>query len=81
MFTKNEWIVLHLVQQSMSAEARIFLVLDWAQYVKTHSDKNWSKIQNIIIHHELINMPQLSVEAYLRKKGEIYFKRRLNRHS
>ena len=41
-------------------EDRMNFVKFWAEYVKSHSDEEWSKQQNIIIDSQIIN----SIEFY-----------------
>ena len=36
-----------------NAEDRINFVKYWANYVKTHSDKDWSRQQNIVINGQI----------------------------
>ncbi|MBS3155264.1 hypothetical protein J4404_02065 [Candidatus Woesearchaeota archaeon] len=51
-------------------EDRINFVEYWANYVKNHSDKVWSKQQNILINSQIKNArnSKLSKEAYLNIK-------------
>lgn len=41
----------------------------WAAYVRTHSDQEWSKQQNVIINSALASST-LTREQYLKLKGE-----------
>jgi len=43
----------------------------WANYVKTHSDKDWSKQQNILINSVLKSATQLPREKYLELKKKV----------
>lgn len=54
-------------------EDRINFVEYWANYVKGHSDKVWSKQQNILINSQIKNArnAKLSKEAYLNIKKKI----------
>jgi hypothetical protein len=36
-----------------NAEERLDFVRYWAEYVKTHPDKEWSKAQNVIINGQI----------------------------
>ena len=36
-------------------EDRMNFVKFWAEYIKTHSDKEWSKQQNILINSQIKN--------------------------
>jgi len=38
-------------------EDRINFVKYWANYVKTHSDKEWSSQQNIVIDSQMMQLP------------------------
>ena len=51
---------------------RLQFVKLWAEYVRTHTDKEWSKQQNILINsifQNSLNCP-LTREQYLKLKGE-----------
>src|SRR3989338_8209491 len=50
-------------------EERMNFVEYWAEYVRTHSDKEWSKQQNSLIQNA--KNSKLTKEQYLRIKGEI----------
>ena len=54
-------------------EERMNFVKYWANYVKTHSDKEWSRQQNVLINSLMQNAKnsKLTKEQYLRIKGEI----------
>ena len=41
----------------------------WAEYVKTHSDKDWSKQQNIVINSSL-KSASMTKEQFFKMKGE-----------
>ncbi len=43
----------------------------WVNYMKTHSDKEWSCQQNVLINSVLKSSTQLSREEYLRFKKQI----------
>jgi len=42
----------------------------WADYVRSHDDKDWSRQQNVIINSSL-RSANMTKEAYLKMKGEI----------
>ncbi len=42
----------------------------WVNYIKTHSDEEWSRQQNILINSMLSSATQFSREEYLKMKGE-----------
>ncbi len=54
-------------------ESRMFFVDYWAEYVRTHSDKDWSAQQNILINSMFENAKnsKLTKEEYLKIKGEL----------
>ncbi|MCX6815871.1 MAG: hypothetical protein NT120_03395 [Candidatus Aenigmarchaeota archaeon] len=49
---------------------RMGFVAYWAEYVRTHSDKDWSRQQNLIID-SCIKSAQITREQFLRMKNEI----------
>jgi len=53
---------------------RIWFVRKWADYVRTHPDKVWSRQQNILINSAIQNArsTKLTREQYLKIKGEFY---------
>ncbi|MBI2653558.1 hypothetical protein HYX02_01980 [Candidatus Woesearchaeota archaeon] len=53
-------------------EERMNFVEYWAEYVRTHSDKEWSKQQNILINSIMKNAKnsKLTPQQYLKIKGE-----------
>ena len=54
-------------------EERMNFVEYWADYVKTHPDKDWSRQQNVLINSIMQNAKnsKLTKEEYLRIKGEM----------
>ena len=56
-------------------EDRMWFVEYWANYVRTHSDKEWSRQQNVLINSLMQNAKnsKLTKEQYLRIKGEKRF--------
>ncbi len=54
---------------SKNQKDRIQFVDKWAEYVKTHSDKNWSKQQNVIINSSL-KSASMTKEQFFIMKGE-----------
>lgn len=54
-------------------EERMNFVEYWANYVRTHPDKEWSRQQNIIINSQLQNAKNLKLtpKEYLKIKGEL----------
>ena len=54
-------------------EERMNFVEYWAEYVRTHPDKDWSRQQNVLINSLMQNAKnyKLTKEEYLRIKGEI----------
>lgn len=53
-------------------EDRMNFVEYWAEYVRTHEDKDWSEQQRILIDSQIKNARKvkLSVKDYLKVKGE-----------
>lgn len=52
---------------------RMWFVNYWADYVRTHPDKIWSKQQNVLINSMIQNAKcaKLTPKEYLRIKGEV----------
>lgn len=50
-------------------------VRKWAEYVRTHSDKDWSKQQNVIINSAL-KSANMTREQFFKMKGETNYKKR-----
>jgi len=48
---------------------RMRFVDKWAEYVKTHSDKNWSRQQNVVINSSL-RSASMTKEQFFKMKGE-----------
>ncbi|MFA4820528.1 MAG: hypothetical protein WC613_06250 [Candidatus Aenigmatarchaeota archaeon] len=46
-------------------EQRMAFIDFWANYVRTHDDKEWSRLQNIIINQT----PGMTAEQFLEMKG------------
>ena len=59
--------------RKINNEDRMWFVEYWANYVKTHSDKEWSRQQNVLINSIMQNAKnsKLTPKEYLRIKGEI----------
>jgi len=57
----------------LNDEDRMWFVEYWANYVRTHPDKEWSRQQNILINSLMQNAKnsKLTKEQYLRIKGEL----------
>jgi hypothetical protein len=51
---------------------RLAFVHKWAAYVRTHSDKEWSHQQNIIINSSL-QSAHMTREQFFKMKGETNF--------
>ena len=52
----------------INAEERMKFVNYWAEYVRTHSDKDWGKQQAVLIDSQLANKYPLTREQYLEIK-------------
>jgi len=48
---------------------RMAFVDKWAEYVRTHSDKDWSRQQNVIINSAILAGKSMTKEAYFKMKG------------
>ena len=51
-------------------EQRTKFIDFWAEYVRTHDDKDWSKQQNIIVNQ----IPNMTKEQFLNMKKEGKFR-------
>jgi len=60
--------------RKINNEDRMWFVEYWAEYVRTHSDKEWSRQQNVLINSIMKNAKnsKLTPKEYLRIKGELY---------
>ena len=58
--------------RKINNEDRMWFVEYWANYVKTHSDKEWSRQQNVLINSIMQNAKnsKLTPKEYLRIKRE-----------
>ena len=54
---------------SKNQNERMRFVDKWAEYVKTHSDRDWSKQQNVIINSNL-RSASMTKEQFFKMKGE-----------
>ena len=59
---------------SKNQKERMRFVDKWAEYVKTHSDKDWSKQQNVVINSSL-KSASMTKEQFFKMKGETHFVR------
>ena len=61
-----------LIPKRDNKEDRINFVEYWAEYVKTHPDKEWSRQQNRLIDSQIQNTKQIKLnrEDYLKMKKE-----------
>ena len=57
---------------SKNQKERIQFVDKWAEYVKTHSDKDWSKQQNVIINSSLKSSSMTKEQFFKMKKEKNY---------
>ena len=55
-----------------NVEDRMNFVEYWAEYVRTHSDEEWSKQQKVLIDSQMQGAKRspLSAKVYLKMKGE-----------
>jgi hypothetical protein len=54
---------------------RVRFVEQWADYVLTHDDKDWSRQQNVIIN-SCLRTASMTKEEYLSMKGELKRRRK-----
>lgn len=59
--------------RKINNQDRIWFVEYWANYVRTHDDKEWSRQQNVLINAMMKNArsSKLSAKEYLKIKREI----------
>lgn len=59
--------------RKINNQDRMWFVEYWANYIRTHSDKVWSRQQNILINAMMKNAKnfKLSAKEYLEIKGKI----------
>ena len=59
--------------KKLNNQDRMWFVEYWANYVKTHPDKEWSRQQNILINSMMKNAKnsKLTPKQYLKIKGEL----------
>lgn len=46
-------------EKKRNAEERLQFIKFWAQYIKTHSDEEWSKQQNVLIDSQFEGIEHL----------------------
>jgi len=51
-------------------------VIKWAEYVRTHSDKEWSLQQNVIINSALKSV-HMTREQFFKMKGETNYVKKI----
>ena len=57
---------------SKNQNERMRFVDKWADYVKTHSDRDWSKQQNIVINSSLKSASMTKEQFFKMKKEKNY---------
>lgn len=60
-----------IFDRQKNQEERMKFVDYWAEYVRTHSDKDWGRQQAVLINSQLKNNIQLTREEYLEIKGKV----------
>ncbi len=57
----------------LNQKSRRWFIERWVEYMKTHSDKEWSRQQNILINSLVQNARNYPFDAktYLKMKGEV----------
>ena len=61
------------MKKNENLEARMKFIDFWANYVRTHDDREWSRQQNIVINQ----IPDMTAEQFLVMKGEPLPKKKL----
>ena len=49
--------------KKQNADERLKFIKFWAEYIKTHSDKEWSKQQNKLINSQLKTAREIAKES------------------
>ncbi|MBI4173414.1 MAG: hypothetical protein HY519_01720 [Candidatus Aenigmarchaeota archaeon] len=64
--------------QERNFAERLKFIDSWVDYIKVHSDKEWSEQQRMLIDSQIANARQsrITKEQYLEMKGERLAKRR-----
>ena len=57
------------LERKKNFEERIWFIKYWANYIKSHSDEDWSKGQAVLIDSQIKNAENISKEDYLKLKG------------
>lgn len=67
--------------KAMNNKDRAWYVKFWADYVKTHTDREWGKQQNFFINSLMqgAERDRLTAKDYLKIKGEKYHGRKSRR--
>ena len=62
--------------RKLNNKDRMWFVKYWANYVKTHPDKEWSRQQNVLINSLVKNAKnsKMTPQQYLKIKGEKCFR-------
>lgn len=60
-----------MFDKAKNQEERMKFVHYWAEYVRTHPDKDWSKQQAMLINSQMKNNVQLTREEYLEIKSKM----------
>ena len=62
--------------RKLNNKDRMWFVKYWANYVKTHPDKEWSRQQNVLINSLMKNAKssKMTPQQYLKIKGEKCFR-------
>ena len=61
---------MHTEDKKRNKEDRMWFLRLWAEYVRTHSDKEWSAQQNVLIDGAFATKCPLTPKEYLAIKGE-----------
>ena len=55
--------------KKLNREDRLWFVGYWAEYVRTHPDKEWSSQQAVLVNSQLQSAKQMTLEQYRKMKG------------
>lgn len=57
-----------IFDKKSNQKERAWFIDYWAEFVRTHSDQEWSRQQNVLINSALRNAKQFSRKEYLNSK-------------
>jgi len=60
-----------MAEPELNKKQREDFIVQWVNFIKSHSDEEWSKQQNILINSQLKSAHQFTREEYLKFKQEL----------